>query len=418
MAKEITDNIYTSLSDTSGSYVFGEGLRNEYKLLYNETSIPTKKQEDWKYIDLKPVFENTYLPSKELQGNGDIEACVKKNALYSKRIVFVNGVYSDSFSNVEGISVNIAKINDEKHELLNATNINEDNKFTLLNAMFAQTGIAITVPKNGTTSEPVEIFYINTSSEALIGQARNLIVAEENSSSKFIEHHLTIGMSNVFTNIATEIICKENASIEINALSNISNSDTMIHTIKVKQLKNSTFTYNTMLVNGGTVRSSIVVNQDDEYCTTNLNGLFLSKGNQHFDNYTLVNHNKPNCTTNEMYKGIANDTSTGVFVGKIFVAPDAQKTLANQSNKNMILSDEATIHSKPQLEIFADDVSCSHGSTTGQINKEALFYMQQRGIPRNKAVILMLNAFFSDVTNLLTDEKFQGRVEELVEESL
>lgn len=418
METEIKDNIYALLSDTSGSFVFGEGDRKEYKKLYGKTSIPTKQQEDWKYIDLKKVFENSYLPSIEISCHDDIAACIRTNVLYSNRIVFVNGVYSDAFSVVEGHVFGVEKINNVSRKMLNATGINEDNKLTLLNSVFVQNGIAITIPENTVSDEPLEIFYINSSSQALIGQTRNLIVAEKNSSAKFIEHHLTIGLSNVLNNIATEVICSENARVEINSVSNVSNSDTSINSIKVKQLANSTFTYNSVLVNGGTLRSSIVVNQDDEFCTTNLNGLFVSKSEQYFDNYTLVNHNKPNCTTNENYKGIANDKSTGVFVGKIFVAPDAQKTMANQSNKNIILSDWASIYSKPQLEIFADDVSCSHGSTTGQINKEALFYMQQRGIPRNKAVLLLLNAFFSDVTNLFSDEKFKGHVDFLIENNL
>lgn len=415
--KEITDKIYPALADTSGSFVFSDEQRKKYASLYQETSIPNRRQEDWKYIDLKEVFEATYSEAQKARTTKELEDFIKTHSMSTDKIVFVNGVYSQELSHLPNKGIDVKEIGKTDLSVLNSTHLNEENKLTILNTLFAKNGICISI-SNTEAEGPLELLYINTSSDKTIGQTRNIVIAEKNSSSKIMEQHLSIGISNVFTNIANEIIVEENAQIEWNILVNISNSDIQITNTKVVQGSNSTFTMNNIQINGGTIRNSIIVNQDSEYCRTNLNGIFASKAEQHFDNFTQVCHNKPNCTTNEVYKGLASDSSTGVFVGKIYVAPNAQKTLANQSNKNMVLSKTANIHSKPQLEIFADDVSCSHGSTTGQINKEALFYMQQRGIPKDKAVKLMLGAFFSDVMNLLTLENFKSRVSKLLEDSI
>ncbi|MEO6695213.1 MAG: Fe-S cluster assembly protein SufD, partial [Ignavibacteria bacterium] len=233
--------------------------------------------------------------------------------------------------------------------------------------------------------------------ENYFSQPRNLILAEEGASVNVIEDYHTIGDKQSFTNAVTEIFCDKSSKVEHYKIQNDGDNSYHIGTSQVMQEKDSRFSNTTISWGGSITRNDLNSVFNDSNTECHFFGLYMLTGKQHVDNHTLADHKMPHCYSNELYKGILDDRSTGVFNGKIMVREDAQKTNAYQSNNNILLSDDATIYSKPQLEIFADDVKCSHGATTGQLNEEEMFYLQSRGISKDHARTLLLYAYASDV---------------------
>ena len=219
-----------------------------------------------------------------------------------------------------------------------------------------------------------------------------------------------------FINSVSEIVVGENAQLEYNKFQDKEEENYSISTEYVYQNANSHFTINTATYNGALVRNNLTIEVDAENCETNLSGLYLGKNTDHIDNHTIVDHKKPNCNSNEVYRGVLDDNATGVFNGKVFVRQHAQKTNAFQKNNNILLSDNAVINSKPELEIYADDVKCSHGSTTGQIDEEAVFYLQSRGVSRKSAINLMINAFAKDTLEKVSIDALHNYINSKIEE--
>lgn len=402
------DALLSALLEAKPEAIVSGSAQEKLLSNYNTIAVPTKKNEAYRYSSLAKQFEAGRSVAQTTNVSADV---VAKHILsgVTSFAVFVNGVYNADLSVLDVDNLTVEPISGD-----NAGEGVYADKFSALNAAFATDGLSITIKKGKAVEETVQFIYINDTNAPAIANVKNVIVAEEQSQAKFVSVHVS-EQSQLLTNIHTDITVKENANVEVNVFTNESSESIQVNNINVTQAKQSIFTGNVLTLNGGSVRTNLVIDQNDEYCETNLNGLYLPSGSQHFDNYVLVNHNKPNCTTNEVFKGIAKDKGTGVFAGSIYVAPDAQKTLANQSNKNILMSNDATIHSKPELKIYADDVSCSHGSTTGQLDKEQIFYMQSRGINRDKAVHLLLAAFFGDVTDNLTNEALKEKVVAVIE---
>jgi len=217
-----------------------------------------------------------------------------------------------------------------------------------------------------------------------------------------------------FSNVVSEIIVKENAKLHIDKIQFESDEHWQINSEYICQGQNSVFTINTITLNGGMIRNGLNVSVDGQNCVTNLNGLYYLQGNQHVDNHTKVDHKKPHCTSSELYKGILDGSATGVFNGKVFVREDAQKIEAFQQNNNVLLSDTASMNAKPELEIYADDVKCSHGSTTGQFDDEAIFYLRTRGIDEKNAKSLMIKAFAEDVLKNVTTDAIRSHIDDLL----
>ena len=219
-----------------------------------------------------------------------------------------------------------------------------------------------------------------------------------------------------FINSVSEIVVGENAQLEYNKFQDKEEENYSISTEYVYQKANSHFTINTATFHGALVRNNLTIEIDAENCETNLSGLYLGKNTDHIDNHTIVDHKKPHCNSNEVYRGVLDDNATGVFNGKVFVRQHAQKTNAFQKNNNILLSDNAVVNSKPELEIYADDVKCSHGSTTGQIDEEAVFYLQSRGVSRKSAINLMINAFAKDTLEKISIEALHDYINSKIEE--
>lgn len=397
-----------------------EGLRNNAKNELNELDFPTSKTEYWKYTRLGKIVNNTYAlgqPEKI-----DFSKFLIPN-LDAQVLVIVNGhIVADlsGFTSVDGVtltSLSAAKKQNfeglKKH--FNQFTQNKNEIFLAFNNAFHTDGIYLEVAKNKSVEKPLHIINITTGNNT-ISLSRNLFLANAGSQVKIIESFVNVGGEKNFNNHVSELIVVENAFMEYNKIQDKKETNFSVVTEQVYQEANSNFTINTATFNGALVRNNLNIEVNASNCETNLNGLYLGRNKDHIDNHTVVDHKKPHCNSNEVYKGILDDESTGVFNGKVFVRQDAQITNAFQQNNNILLTDNATVNSKPELEIYADDVKCSHGSTTGQIDEEATFYLQSRGISKKGALKLMINAFAKDALERISIEALQAYIDNKIEE--
>jgi Fe-S cluster assembly protein SufD len=376
--------------------------------------FPTRKTEDWKYTRTTKISNTSWAPQKPL--SKDISKC-KISDLECNEIVFINGEFIEELSSIssqEGVM--ITPINKEKNcEHLGFNSLtNNEAIFTPLNTAFAKTGVLIHVSKNVKANKPIHIINI-TQGANTAAQTRHLIVAEPLAEAHVIESFYS-DEALTFTNTLSEIIVKDGAKVHYDKIQFAELSNHHVSSEFVRQESNSTFAINTITLNGGWVRNGLNIVVDGKNCTTKLNGLYLLKDHQHVDNHTLVDHKQPHCNSYELYKGVADDNSTAVFNGKVFVREDAQKIQAFQQNNNIVMSENASINAKPELEIYADDVKCSHGSTTGQFDEEAVFYLRARGVSEQSARKLLVSAFANDVIEHIELEPVKIKVYELLEQ--
>lgn len=370
--------------------------------------VPTIKDEEWKYTNISPLFGNNYEltanPVKHSQT--DLSEFVIKYGNINL-IVFVNGCFSKELSVIKSSPQKVfiesfSKGLHQRPELINkylAKYAKHDaDIFTALNAAFLNEGVIIHVPDNTVVEEPIHVLYLSDSSEnAFLGNIRNLIVAGKGSQLTFIEAYHHLSHQTYFNNVVTELVLNESANLHHIRIQNESSSAYNINTTHAIVDKNSVYSSYIFDLGGFIVRNNLNVTFSDMHGESNLYGLYLPDKSQLIDNHTCIDHAFAHCNSNELYKGIVDAKARGVFNGKIYVRPNAQKTNAFQKNKNILLSDEAIINTKPQLEIFADDVKCSHGATIGQLDEEALFYLRSRGIGYEDAKSILRIAFFEDV---------------------
>ena len=379
-------------------------LRRAALQTFDRLGFPTIKHEEWKYSNLntmiKEVFDFT-ADSKLTVSDLDMLRIpnLEGNILY-----FVNGKYRADLSRiVSQVQIKaLADVIQNESETVGTHFARyadfQDNAFTALNTAFAGDGVFIRVPDGKTVEEPIMLRFITDAREKNVAaQPRNLIIVGRNAEVKLAESYRTLGENASLVNVVSEISIARDARVEYYKVQDESPRAYHIGTTQVNQSDNSHFHGTTVTISGGFVRNDLNITLDGQHCEAFLNGLYLPNGREHVDNHTLVDHAQPNSYSNELYKGILNDNSTGVFNGKIYVRPDAQKTNAFQSCKNVVLSPGASMNTKPQLEIYADDVKCSHGTTTGKLNEEALFYLQSRGIPKDQAKTLLMYAFAEEV---------------------
>jgi Fe-S cluster assembly protein SufD len=292
---------------------------------------------------------------------------------------------------------------------------NKDESLTSLNTAFANEGAYINIPKSKVADKPIEIMYFSTGSEAaLLVQPRNLVIVGENSHVQIIERHQCLNQNAVLTNSVTEIFAQKRAIVDYYKIQNDELEANLIDNTYVSQKQESHVSVQTFSFGGNLTRNNLNFYHFGERLTSTLNGITIIGDKQHVDHYTLVHHAQPNCESFQDYKGIFSDRSTGVFNGKVYVEKEAQKTNAFQKSNNILLSDKATINAKPQLEIFADDVKCSHGCTVGQLDETALFYMQQRGIPKKEAKALLMYAFSNAVIESIKIPELKNRITAII----
>ena len=395
-------------------------LRKDALKEIESLELPTTGTEYWKYTRLGKITNKKFnISSPQIQ---DVKPFLIPN-LDANIIVLVNGIYNNSLSKIEQqVGVVASSLSEAKKNntalfktTFNAYTKERSELFLAINNAFHTDGVFIAIDKNKTANKPYHIINITTQDHT-ITQTRNLFVAEKSTDIKILESFVNVNGKENFINSVSEIVVGENAQFEYNKLQDKTQDNYSISTEQVYQQANSNFTINTATLNGALVRNNLNIEVDASNCETNLSGLYLGQNNDHIDNHTIVDHKKPHCNSNEVYKGVLNDSSTGVFNGKVFVRQDAQKTNAFQANNNILLSDDAVVNSKPELEIYADDVKCSHGSTTGQIDEEAIFYLQSRGVSRKGALNLMINAFAKDTLEKIGIPAFQEYIDLKIEE--
>ena len=401
--------------------------RTEALSQFLAAGFPTKKDEEYKYTDLSEAVNKQYslVPKQEFHITKEQLDQLHLGEEHFDFIVFVNGKFQKALS----------KISVENAEFLTLNNAFSSNKdliekyfnqikpkntaFTALNDALYSDGFFLFVPKNTVIEKPIHLFYISENQdENVFYTTRNLLIVEEGAKVEVIESHHNFDETYTFTNSVTEIFVGKNAKADWHKLQNDSQTTYLVDSTFAKQERDSLATVNTFAFGGKLVRNNLDFIHTGENINSFMNGITIIGNEQLVDHHTAVHHNEPNCESYQNYKGVFKDKAHGVFNGKVFVNKIAQKTNAYQQNNNILLSDGATIDTKPQLEIFADDVKCSHGCTVGQLNDEALFYLRARGISKKEAQALLLYAFANDAMENIDIEPLKLKVAKLLAEKL
>jgi Fe-S cluster assembly protein SufD len=399
---------------------------------FRERGFPTIKNEDWKYTNivrfLKDRYEMTGAPVTDSQRSALLEEAAI-GLLDCYRIVLVNGVWQkDAASGSSPSGVLLLSVAEAKQDPVFSDYFErrtEDHHFTALNAALFTDGIFIRVDANAVPDKPIHIVHVYGSDRNLLVQPRHVVIVNRNAALTIIESVVSsessalsgeaAPASKILANSFMEINIEADAQLEHICIQTARSAARLIQHTTVRQRRQSVYNNFTLTLPGSDlVRNELHVRLEEEYAECHLYGLYLTGGHQLVDNHTLVDHQKPSCQSNELYKGVLLEQSTGVFNGKIYVHKDAQKTNAFQQNNNLVISKKATIDSKPQLEIYADDVKCSHGSTVGQFSEEALFYLRSRGIGEDTAKGLLINAFAFDVTEKIRIPALRTHINHLI----
>ncbi|MBT7816257.1 MAG: Fe-S cluster assembly protein SufD [Polaribacter sp.] len=403
-------------------------IRTEALENFEKLGFPSKKLEAWKYTSLNAVLKNDFsiFPDKEV--TVDL-ADVKKYFIHdidSYKVVFIDGKYSSFLSETthDGIDVCLmsAALTKSKYKIIVENYFNKvakQDNLTSLNTAFATEGVYIHIPRNTEVEKPIQIINFTTGSEAAtMLQPRNLIVVEQKAHVQIIERHQSLTSNPVLTNAVTEVFAAKDATVDIYKIQNDVENASLVDNCFIEQKSNSIVSVHTFSFGGNITRNNLNFYQRGEHIDSILKGITIIEGKQHIDHHTLVHHIEPNCESHQDYKGIYDERSTGVFNGKVIVNKEAQKTNAYQKNNNVLVSDKATINAKPQLEIFADDVKCSHGCTIGQLDDDALFYMQQRGIPEKEGKALLMYAFANTVLESVKIPEVKSRITKIIANKL
>jgi Fe-S cluster assembly protein SufD len=372
--------------------------------IFAEKAVPSRKDEEWKYTNIRPLFEKPYsLHPPEPKVSAEAFAGQFPFLSNGTVISMVNGkvIDLDSIKLPAGFKAEMVE-NPEKNSLFSKhfAQLANDEKdsLTALNTSLISRCLFISVDENAVITSPVYIIHIASSDEPVMLQNRLLIHCGKNAKADITLLHCSDKpKSETFTNMVSEIVINENASLEVNLLEQENAVSNTITASYCRVEKDAKFRINTFTAGGSLTRNKLQITLAGEGSEAILNGLYLLAGKMHVDNHTSVIHAVPHGTSNQTYKGVISDEAQGVFNGRIVVEPHAQKTQAYQSNKNLLLSRNAAVYSKPQLEIYADDVKCTHGATTGQIDEDALFYLRARGINKQNALALLVQAFAGDV---------------------
>jgi Fe-S cluster assembly protein SufD len=398
-------------------------LRESAFARFCEVGFPTTHDEDWRFTNVSPIAKISFELSRDVT--------VTKQELkqfgvagLGCQLVFVNGKFSRELSAIgqlpAGVSVNSlaeeisANSTSVESHLGRYLDIRRD-AFSALNTAFAEDGGYVHVRRGVVFTEPIYLLFVSTASgKPLMSHPRNLIVIENEAQAAIVEDYVSIGETAAFSNTATELIAGENATVSHYMIEREHRQAFNISTLRIQQGRSANVSSHSVLLGGGLVRNNVhpVLAGEGGECL--INGLFIGNGRQHLDNYMQVEHASPHCASRQFYNGILDDHAHGVFHGRIIVHKDAQKTDAKQTNRNLLLSDDARIDTKPQLEIYADDVKCTHGATIGQIEENALFYLRSRGIDEISARKLLLLAFANECLDRMASGVARDHVQKLI----
>ena len=403
-------------------------IRTEAIKHFENEGFPTKRQEAWKYTSLNSILKHDYSVFPKHEDALEFKD-VKKYFIHdidSYKIVFIDGKYSSHLSQTthDGIDVCLmsAALTKPKYRLVIENYFNKiasKDGLSSLNTAFSAEGAYIYIPKNKLVDKPIQVLHFSTGNEAaLMLQPRNLVVVGENSHVQIIERHQSLTDNPVLTNSVTEIFANKRAIVDYYKIQNDRETASLIDNTFVNQKQESIAKVHTFSFGGKVTRNNLNFYQNGERIDSTMKGITIIGNKQHVDHNTLVHHIEPNCESHQDYKGIFGDSATGVFNGKVLVEKEAQKTDAFQANNNILLSDKASINTKPQLEIFADDVKCSHGCTIGQLDESAMFYLRSRGIPEKEARGLLMFAFSNNVLDSVKIPEIKNRITKIIASKL
>lgn len=417
------DRLDAALAPTSPSWL--TTLHRRGMDAFHEAGFPTRRHEEWRFTPIASIVETPF----KLAGAVGATPHLQDAATYSfgdlkcRQLVFVDGRYVPQLSTATpptGSDLHLGSLADAIREDLPALAANlgryaavEGLAFPALNTAFFTDGAYILIPRGAVIEEPIHILYLSSGGEeAAVSYPRTLVLAGENSQATIVESYASSSGSIYFTNAVTEFHLGENAVIDHYKVTREGARGLHVATTQINLERSTNFTSHNVTLGGGLVRNDINAYLGGEGIACTLNGMYLARGRQVVDNHTFIDHAMPHCESHEVYKGILDDHARGVFNGKIMVRQDAQKTDAKQTNKTLLLSKDAVIDTKPQLEIFADDVKCTHGATIGQADDEAIFYLRSRGIGLEDAKSLMTYAFASDIISRIKIEAIRERLDQ------
>jgi Fe-S cluster assembly protein SufD len=398
-------------------------LREDAFARFSETGFPTTHEEDWRFTNVSAVANTPF----ELAGPDTVsreQLAPFGSSEFACYLVFVNGLFSQELSNTamlpKGVTVAslAAQLKNDPASLelhLGRYLNTQRDAFAALNTALIEDGVYVHVPRGFAVETPIYVLYVTVPGSApTMNHPRNLIVAEENSQVTVVEDYVSLGEGTTFSNAATELIAGDNANVSHYMIVREGDQAYNFSTLRIQQGRHANVATHSLLLSGALVRNNVhpVLAGEGSECL--INGLFMANGRQHMDNYMLVEHASPHCVSRQFYNGILNGQSHGVFHGRIIVHKDAQKTDAKQTNRNLLLSDDAQIDTKPQLEIYADDVKCTHGATIGQFDDNALFYLRSRGLAEAAARHVLLLAFANECLDRMGSPQVREHLEKLV----
>ena len=402
-------------------------LRKAGMARFAELGFPTLHDEDWRFTNLAPLARLPFKPVLETADGADAKAALEKYIfvnLPGSRLVFVNGHFHGALSSMDRLpdgvkvaSLAAALTTDSAfiEKRLGQSGLTDDNSFAALNQAFFLDGGFVHIPANQTVEEPIQLIFVSTarhSGDTI--QPRNLIIAGAGSKATVIESYLAADDAAYFTNAVTEIVAGDNAVLEHVKFQDEALAAFHLATIAGHLGRTSNVSVHSFALGARLSRNNIRTKLAGEGLECILNGLYLTRGEQLADHHMIVEHAQPHCASHEYFNGILDDKSKGVFHGRIYVHPVAQKTDAKQTNKNLLLSDDATADTKPQLEIYADDVKCTHGATVGQLNDEAIFYLRSRGLSENTARRMLVHAFAGEIIARVKHEAVRAELDKAV----
>lgn len=397
---------------------------------FSSWGLPAIKHEEWKYARIRNVFNDKMILNEPTTINAEsIKPHLLKGNLSNNAIVFVNGIYNTTLSSIsesatiiEVKPLSVAAEDEDgafvKAHLGHSQQYHPDG-INALNAAFASSGVYIKIKKGKKVEQPVVVYHITDATTGfMFSQPRILVNAEAASEVVLLETYIKLGSNESLTNEVFEICAAQDANVNYIKIQNEGANANHAGTTHIRQLEKCVTHAVTLTLSGKLVRNNLNMVMEAANSESHLYGLYLLNGETLADNHTIVDNQQPNCQSNELYKGIMDEKSTGVFNGKIFVRQDAQKTNAYQSNKNILIGENASANTKPQLEIFADDVKCSHGCTVGKLDQDALFYLKARGISEQNAKALLLHAFAIDILDQIKNEEIRDYADRLISERL
>jgi Fe-S cluster assembly protein SufD len=403
--------------------------RREAMARFLELGFPTIRDEEWRHTNVRPIAETAFEPA-HADGAGLTRAWLEPFRFgdTTSLLVFVNGRYAPHLSSLRALSKgvrvgNLAEAMGVDAELVKPHLARQacfqDHAFRALNTALMEDGAFIHIPVGRVVEGPIHLLFVTSGPEQVVmTHPRNLIVMGDDSQATMVETYIGFGCNKYFTNAVTEVVVGENAVLDHYKVVRERAEAFHIATLELHQRRSSTVTSHTLTFGGTLVRNDIIALLDGEGCTCALSGLYMASGTQHVDNHLRVEHAKPHCDSREFFKGVLDERARGVFSGRIVVHEDAQKTDAKQTNMTLLLSDDAQVESKPQLEIRANDVKCTHGATVGQLSDDALFYLRSRGMNEDAARSLLVYAFAREALAHIRLQPLRTQLERLLLERL